>query len=187
MVGLRDRAILATLAYTACRAGSVAKLRLGDFRSDGKQYVLRFQEKGGKSRETPVRHDLQGLSWPMSRRQASPAMPKIAVVSDGQRPYAEADRQRHDLEADLRAGQAAAQGCRAAGASVATLVPGDGDYRPAPPGRAPRERSTERPLRHWAIPPQPRWLLSRSPRCWSLRNGAAGIVLMLKEQSHAKR
>ena len=60
-MGLRDRAILATLAYTACRAGAVAKLRLGDFRSDGTQYMLRFQEKGGKSREIPVRHDLEGF------------------------------------------------------------------------------------------------------------------------------
>ena len=25
------------------------------------QYVLRFQEKGGKSREIPVRHDLEGF------------------------------------------------------------------------------------------------------------------------------
>jgi integrase/recombinase XerD len=60
VVGLRDRAIIATLAYTACRAGAVAKLRLGDFQDDGTQYVLRFQEKGGKSREIPVRHDLEG-------------------------------------------------------------------------------------------------------------------------------
>jgi integrase/recombinase XerD len=60
LVGLRDRAILATLKFTACRAGAVAKLRLGDFQHDGDQYVLRFQEKGGKSREIPVRHDLQG-------------------------------------------------------------------------------------------------------------------------------
>lgn len=59
VVGLRDRAILATLAFTACRAGAVAKLRLGDFQHDGTQYVLRFQEKGGKSREIPVRHDLE--------------------------------------------------------------------------------------------------------------------------------
>jgi integrase/recombinase XerD len=51
--------ILATMAYTACRAGAVAKLRLGDFQHDGSQYVLRFQEKGGKSREIPVRHDLE--------------------------------------------------------------------------------------------------------------------------------
>ncbi len=60
-VGLRDKAILATLAYTACRAGAVAKLRLQDFQNDGTQYVLRFQEKGGKSREIPVRHDLEGF------------------------------------------------------------------------------------------------------------------------------
>jgi integrase/recombinase XerD len=61
LIGLRDRAILATLAYTACRAGAVAKLRLGDFQNEGTQYVLRFQEKGGKSREIPVRHDLEGV------------------------------------------------------------------------------------------------------------------------------
>jgi integrase/recombinase XerD len=39
----------------------VAKLRLGDFQHDGLQSVLRFQEKGGKSREIPVRHDLEGF------------------------------------------------------------------------------------------------------------------------------
>jgi integrase/recombinase XerD len=61
VVGLRDRAVIATLVYTACRAGAVAKLRLGDFQNDGSQYVLRFQEKGGKSREIPVRHDLEGF------------------------------------------------------------------------------------------------------------------------------
>jgi integrase/recombinase XerD len=60
-VGLRDRAIIATLAYTACRAGAVAKLRMGDLQDEGQQYVLRFQEKGGKSREIPARHDLEGF------------------------------------------------------------------------------------------------------------------------------
>ena len=43
------------------RSGAVAKLRLGDFQDDGQQYVLRFQEKSGKSREIPVRHDLEGI------------------------------------------------------------------------------------------------------------------------------
>jgi site-specific recombinase XerD len=61
VMGLRDRAILLTLRFTACRAGAIAKLRMGDFRHDGGQYVLRFQEKGGKSREIPVRHDLEGV------------------------------------------------------------------------------------------------------------------------------
>ena len=81
VVGLRDRAILATLAYTACRAGAVAKLRLGDFQHDGTQYVLRFQEKGGKSREIPVRHDLEGLYWPMSMRPVSRARRRIRRCS----------------------------------------------------------------------------------------------------------
>ncbi len=57
--GLRDRAIIATLIYTAARAGAVAKLRLKDFTHDGTQYALLFAEKGGKQREIPVRHDLE--------------------------------------------------------------------------------------------------------------------------------
>jgi len=59
-VGLRDRAIIATLIYTAARSGAVAQLKVKDFRHDGSQWTLRFAEKGGKSREIPVRHDLQG-------------------------------------------------------------------------------------------------------------------------------
>jgi site-specific recombinase XerD len=57
--GLRDRAVIATLIYTAARAGAVAKLRLRDLTHDGTQYSLRFAEKGGKDREIPVRHDLE--------------------------------------------------------------------------------------------------------------------------------
>lgn len=60
-VGLRDRTILAVLLYTAARAGAVAKLRRKHFAHDGSQWTLRFDEKGGKSREIPVRHDLQKL------------------------------------------------------------------------------------------------------------------------------
>jgi len=59
--GLRDRAIIAALIYTAARAGAVAKLRLKDFAHDGSQYVLRYAEKGGKHREIPLRHDLELL------------------------------------------------------------------------------------------------------------------------------
>jgi integrase/recombinase XerD len=58
-VGLRDRALLAVLAYTAARVGAVAKLTLKNLVSDGSQYTLRFAEKGGKSREIPVRYDLE--------------------------------------------------------------------------------------------------------------------------------
>jgi integrase/recombinase XerD len=61
VVGMRDAAVIATLIYTAARAGAVARLRLRDLTHDGTQYLFRFAEKGGKSREIPVRHDLQIL------------------------------------------------------------------------------------------------------------------------------
>jgi integrase/recombinase XerD len=61
LVGLRDRAILAVLAFTAARVGAVARLTFKSLRHDGTEYTLRFSEKGGKSREIPVRADLQKL------------------------------------------------------------------------------------------------------------------------------
>ena len=57
--GLRDRAIIGILIYTAARVGAIAKLKHEHFYDTGEQYCLRFTEKGGKSREIPVRHDLQ--------------------------------------------------------------------------------------------------------------------------------
>ena len=60
-VGPRDRAVLAVLIYTAARVGAVAKLTVKNLVHDGSQYTLRFSEKGGKSRELPVRHDLEQL------------------------------------------------------------------------------------------------------------------------------
>ena len=61
LVGLRDRAILAVLVFTAARVGAVARLTFKNLRHDGTEYTLRFSEKGGKSREIPVRADLQKI------------------------------------------------------------------------------------------------------------------------------
>lgn len=61
VIGLRDRAVISVLIYTAARAGAVAQLRRGDYYRAGEQWMLHFEEKGGKSREIPVRHDLQEL------------------------------------------------------------------------------------------------------------------------------
>jgi integrase/recombinase XerD len=61
VVGLRDRAIVALLIYTAARAGAVATLKRGGLYHAGDQWMLHFDEKGGKSREIPVRHDLEQM------------------------------------------------------------------------------------------------------------------------------
>ena len=60
-MGLRDRAVLAVLIYTAARVGAVAGLTVKSLKHEGFQYALPFSEKGGKSREIPVRHDLEGF------------------------------------------------------------------------------------------------------------------------------
>jgi integrase/recombinase XerD len=57
--GLRDRAIVATLIYTAARIGAVAGLNVDNFVRDGGQSFLRFLEKGGKVRDIPAREDLE--------------------------------------------------------------------------------------------------------------------------------
>jgi integrase/recombinase XerD len=63
LAGKRDRAIIAILSFTGARAGAVAKLRRQDFYYVDMQWMLHFDEKGGKSREIPVRHDLEGIMF----------------------------------------------------------------------------------------------------------------------------
>lgn len=59
VVGLRDRAAIGLMIYTAAQVGAAAKLKRRDLYHNGEQWMLRFNEKGGKSREIPVQHDLE--------------------------------------------------------------------------------------------------------------------------------
>ena len=59
VTGLRDRAMICTLSFTGARAGAVASLDRRDFHHADTQWMLHFDEKGGRSREIPVRHDLE--------------------------------------------------------------------------------------------------------------------------------
>ena len=58
--GLRDRAVLGTLAGTGARVGAISRLRIRDFRDHGDHRTLRLHEKRGLIREIPVRVDLDG-------------------------------------------------------------------------------------------------------------------------------
>ena len=77
VIGLRDKSIISILIYTAARIGAVSRLRVRDLYDAGDQYCLHFVDKGGKSREIPVRHDLQRLlfdylhSWPATEWNAN--------------------------------------------------------------------------------------------------------------------
>src|SRR5262245_9835925 len=59
--GLRDRPLLATLAYTFARIGSVVNLKVQDYYPSGKRFLLRFKKKGGKEKELPGHHKLEEI------------------------------------------------------------------------------------------------------------------------------
>ena len=67
VVGLRDRAVIAILIYTAARIGAVAGLKRGSLTHDGSQWTLRFAEKNGMKPFLPrpwQKHAFDGYSVP---------------------------------------------------------------------------------------------------------------------------
>lgn len=56
VVGLRDRALIATMFFSFARIGAVLGMKVGDYFSKGKRYWLRLHEKGGKYHEVPAHH-----------------------------------------------------------------------------------------------------------------------------------
>ncbi len=81
-VGRRDRAMLAVLAYSACRVGELVLLRVRDYRTNGEHRILNIIGKGGKERTTPMHLEaverlaawLVGPLW-HSERSGYPALP----------------------------------------------------------------------------------------------------------------
>ena len=99
LVGLRDRAIIGVLIYTAVRVGAVAKLRRRDFFSDGRQWLFRFDEKGGKERIIPARHDLEGFvrEYLAAVVNAAPAGPLFVSLRRGGAAFSHAPVQPGDI------------------------------------------------------------------------------------------
>lgn len=59
VVGLRDRALIATMTYTFGRISAVLGMDVGDYCPNGKRWWVRLHEKGGKDHEMPAHHRLE--------------------------------------------------------------------------------------------------------------------------------
>src|SRR6202140_4299211 len=59
VVGLRDRALIATMIYTFGRVGAVIKMRIEDYYTQGRRSWGRLHGKGGKRHEMPCNHNLE--------------------------------------------------------------------------------------------------------------------------------
>ena len=57
-VGLRDRALIALMAYSFARIGGATAMRVEDYFVQGRRGWVRLHEKGGKYNEVPAHHNL---------------------------------------------------------------------------------------------------------------------------------
>lgn len=56
---LRDRALIAVMAYSFARVSAVLGMNVGDYWQQGKRCWLRLDEKGGKHHQVPAHHSAQ--------------------------------------------------------------------------------------------------------------------------------
>jgi site-specific recombinase XerD len=59
LIGLRDRAVIATMAYSFARIGAVVALQVRHVFRQQRRLWLRLSEKGGKSHDVPCHHHLE--------------------------------------------------------------------------------------------------------------------------------
>jgi site-specific recombinase XerD len=58
-VGLRDRALMALMAFSFARVSAAVAMRVEDYFATGKRWWVRLHEKGGKRHEMPAHHNLE--------------------------------------------------------------------------------------------------------------------------------
>ena len=56
LIGLRDRALIATMVYSFARVSAVVGMNVDDYWQNGKRCWLRLHEKGGKEHDVPAHH-----------------------------------------------------------------------------------------------------------------------------------
>jgi integrase/recombinase XerD len=59
VVGLRDRALIALMAFSFARVSAATAMRVEDYFATGKRWWVRLHEKGGKRHEMPAHHNLE--------------------------------------------------------------------------------------------------------------------------------
>jgi site-specific recombinase XerD len=77
--GLRDRALIATMAYTFARVGAVIGMKGEDYFRQGKRWWFRLHEKGGKRHEVPAHHKAEAHVDAWVERAGIEEWPKLPL------------------------------------------------------------------------------------------------------------
>ena len=110
VVGLRDRALIAVMAYSFARVGAAVAMRVEDYYAKGKRWWVRLHEKGGKRHEMPAHHNLEAYldayidAAGITRRRKGAPLPLRAGRTGDADGQADAPRRRvaHDPPARRR-------------------------------------------------------------------------------------
>lgn len=79
LIGLRDRALIASMFFTFARVGAVVAMSVEDYYPQGKRWWLRLQEKGGKQHDMPAHHTLEAYLDEYVKAAGLAADPKGAL------------------------------------------------------------------------------------------------------------
>lgn len=79
LVGLRDRAMIATMTYTFARIGAVTSLEIRHVFRQQRRLWLRLSEKGGKSNDVPCHHQLEADLGAWIDAAGIAAMPNVPL------------------------------------------------------------------------------------------------------------
>ncbi len=101
LIGLRDRAVIAAMAYTFARIGSVVALECRHVFRQQRRLWLRLSEKGGKSHDVPCHHrfEVDLLAWiEAAGHSADPDAPLFQSFRWEVAPSPASNSFQHDLE-----------------------------------------------------------------------------------------
>lgn len=90
LIGLRDRALMALMAYTFARVGAVVQMKAGDYFIQKRRGWIRLSEKGGKINELPCHHNLEQFldEWlAASGLAGEPGAPLFPAMRQGRLSY----------------------------------------------------------------------------------------------------
>jgi integrase/recombinase XerD len=86
LIGLRDRALIALMAYTFARVGAAVQMKVEDYYVQKRRGWVRLHEKGGKVNELPCHHNLEEFldEWlAASKLSAEPDAPLFPTLRHG--------------------------------------------------------------------------------------------------------
>ncbi len=93
LVGLRDRALIATMIYTFGRVAAVIKMRVEEYYTQGRRGWVRLHEKVSKRHEMPCNHNLEAYLDAYIRRRRSRRRPQGILISQYARQNSAVDDQ----------------------------------------------------------------------------------------------